>query len=163
MSPTSPLATISLNQKFTKTKKETEQFFFSNPVFSISPKSSGSNEFRSIRSFEKILSSMDLAHLVERKTMSIYDVGLYEKIYKINAQAIEDFKGHEIDVDENDAESVDDTRDRNESETGSDRILETSVLSDDYSLSRQTSTPEVTVPCLETTAELMMKAERVYS
>ena len=106
---------------------------------------------------------MDLAHLVERKTMGIYDVGLYEKIYKINAQAIEDFKGYEIDVDENDVESVDETRERNGSGTGNDRILETSVLSDDYSLSRQTSTPEVTVPCLETTSELMMKAERVYS
>ena len=130
----------------------------------MSPKSSGSsNEFRSIRSFEKILSSMDLAHLVERKTMSIYDVGLYEKVYKINSQVIEDFKGYEIYVDEDDAESVDETRDRTGSETGNDRILETSVLSDDYSLYRQTSTPEVTVPCLETRTELMMKAERVYS
>ena len=94
----------------------------------------------------------------------IYDVGLYEKIYKINAQAIEDFKDYEIDdVDENDAESVDETRDRTGSETESDRILETSLLSDDFSLCRQTSTPEVTVPCLESTAELMMKAERVNS
>ena len=130
----------------------------------MSPKSSGSNdEFRSIRSFEKILSTMDLAHVVERKSMSIYDVDLYEKVYKINSQVIEDFKGHEIDVDEDDAESVDETRDRTGSETGNDRILETSVLSDDYSLYRQTSTPEVTVPCLEPTRELMMKAERVYS
>ena len=49
---------------------------------------------------------MDLAHLVERKTMSIYDVDLYEKIYKINDQLIEELNGNE---NENEDISVDET------------------------------------------------------
>lgn len=161
-----------------ETLQETDQFYFSNPVFSISPKLPESNESssRSIRSFEKILSSMDLAHWVERKTMSIYNVGLYEKIYKINAELIENWnKGDDEIGIENDPESVDLTGSADETgsagetgsvgETGSDRILETSLLSEpnDYLLSRKTSTPEVTVPCLETRSELMMKAERFNS
>ena len=49
---------------------------------------------------------MDLAHLVERKTMSIYDVDLYEKIYKINDQIIDELNGNE---NENEDISVDET------------------------------------------------------
>ena len=49
---------------------------------------------------------MDLAHLVERKTMSIYDVDLYEKIYKINDQIIDELNGYE---NENEDISVDET------------------------------------------------------
>ena len=49
---------------------------------------------------------MDLAHLVERKTMSIYDVDLYEKIYKINDQIIDGLNGNE---NENEDISVDET------------------------------------------------------
>ena len=49
---------------------------------------------------------MDLAHLVERKTMSIYDVDLYEKIYKINDQIIDELNGNE---NENEDISIDET------------------------------------------------------
>ena len=49
---------------------------------------------------------MDLAHLVERKTMSIYDVDLYERIYKINDKTIQELSCYEND---NDAQSIDGT------------------------------------------------------